>query len=47
MPRDLPEISTEELEQRVFYSFVKAAGKLARLFGMSLKEARRWFEVGY
>lgn len=44
---DLPEITTDELKERVFYSFSKTAGKLARLFEMPLKEARKWFEVAY
>ena len=44
---ELPEISEEELRARVFYSLVKAAGRLARAFGMQLKEASSWLEISY
>ena len=44
---DLPEISTEELRARVLYSLVKAAGRLAHVFGMTLKDVRSWLEIAY
>lgn len=39
--------NTEELRQRVVYSMLLPAVRLARVFGMSLKELRGWLDAAY
>ena len=47
MSNSLPEISEEELQERVLYSVLRAAAVLARLFRFPLKKVVSWLEVAY
>lgn len=47
MTDDLPKISDDELQQRVIYSLLRPAARLARLFGVPLKEIVGWLELAY
>jgi hypothetical protein len=47
MTDDLPKISDEELRERVIYSLLRPAVRLARLFGVPLKEIVASAELAY
>lgn len=47
MAEELPEITDDELEQRVLYSLLGAVAKFARVCAFPLKSVVGWLEVAY
>jgi hypothetical protein len=47
MTDDLPKITDDELQERVIYSLLRPAVRLARLFKVPLKDVVTWVELAY